>query len=1220
MSPPSSWNFSCGAARSRGLSAPFAQAYDIAGPGWAVATVCTLMSRALSPVAVTAQVRVVSRAQRAELRVYLGDAPEDWANAGQKLADFTFGSVDQLSAKTSEQLSLTYDAPVTDEILFAIVVYGSNLIEPIGGPPLSTTGGTYAQNKIGAAITANQNGQAYFTGSTDLVTQARDYVSYDTTDQGRTVETQYPTGNDGGTYVVGAWAWLDNVQEGDALVFRLGGGVMSDLRVANAEVRYEMRAYRPEAAAGARSGAWESLGGIPIGTYFARPDVGQEDYDRGWWWAQNFGGSLEADVAGRWLLACLVYGSNVTRPVTSADGGRSDIALDAIAQWLAYDAITRNTPGPLPVTDDTTTEPPVEDPPEDEGEVFEEGEDFSTSMPCPPHYRRRTATHAPSVVPRLGKATEYRVQVLRRGGAIQELDIPPQAIASVSWERRVNDVAEHTVSVSKRWPDALRAIELTECWTHELAIWRVPERGQPEIVAIGPFVDYTESRTELTLVANDMGAWFGKRVIHADFDFTGCTDLAEIARVLINDGIGPDDPGLLPYARFIPTGITAQRSGAAFRLNLDKELGDMAEQGLDWTFVGRRLYVSGDLAAQWPHVARLGEQHFDQDVEVNGAGKEALTRKFVTNAESQNVYIGVAGGIDPVLGLLENTDNSDDVTDNQTARTAAKVALAAGYPVPYYVRVPDGASLTADAPVTIGQLIPGVGVSVEITSYLKPRIGLQRLTQVRTTWNAEEGEQIAVSLSPWAGVVEADDLARVATTDELGTTDYDVERDPDPVQVDDTDTIEGTASTDPTEPVRGDKVVGQVSRTDNLGHFGSNQDLVYPDDKVFTEQYQVGNVFPDYYGFPYLLAKRTIYARAGDRLYVTGQITQLFKTAPGDMSLQVRIAAGTDITATSGNLEATGGTITVDHVDPDEAGFEYLFLSDTSRWPNHEFDGGLFGYQGWFPFDVPATGVYTVGLVLTGTGGGGWKYAPDLKRNDPNGGAQAGLHTAVRGPRVENKITPGKAVTLAMTVEVPGQTFYTFEGSQYINAISEPGGQVSCWVFWLEGSTAPSSADLTNPASDMNRWNYLAGGNSGYLDAPGPGVSDFSWGLSYFPNYYQGTKTYTFFIACYGSKEWDEGSSAQHPRYMKLTGKNMVITDGQSGEAGTDGSTSDPTIYPIGPTDTADTTVNATATTDDGTAGAASTSDDDDNMSTSPRADPQTDTITGPENPTDASV
>lgn len=763
-----------------------AAAYAVTGDGWAVPASITFTPCLRREVMLGADVRTYGNPTRAELRAYPGAAGADghWATAGTVVTTLTFDAPDAYGARRAGPVEVRYPNDDVDDIQFAIVIFGTDLRQPSPGN-ITDDYATYG----GAALAAQQDGGnpddfPSYDDNTDLVnTGIRNYATVDTSTQSGSGTARFPVS--GPDWALCAHLWIDNVVAGDRITGMIDGGINAP--PGSTDVSFEIRGYPPAETAAALGGAWSTAGegwssaeleGVDYntseGNSYNTPDMQ-------YWRIFNdpFFEVPAVQTGGRWLVALLARGSNgIARPKRNPTGynwGPSISYTDELDYNILLTDPPLDDPQAAPVD---TTDP--SDPANDGsagGQVFDYGYTATSLVPCQPAYRSVVASHAPTVLPRLGTAIGYRVAVTLRGGAVPLLDLPPAAISQVSWGRRINDVAEHEVVLTKRDP-ALAALAQIEAWVHELAIWRIPDQGQPQLVALGPFIDWTESRTEVTLLARDMGAWFGKRIIHNAFAFTdGCTDLAEIARHLILDGMGPDDPGLLPYAQFTATGISAQRSGDADKLMLDKELGDLAGLGLDYTFVGRRLIVSGDLAAQLPRVARLGGQHFVGDVEINGAGAEALTRVFKTNDQSDDSYIGYAGGIDPVLGLLENTDASDDITDNATARTAARVALAAAYPVPYYVRVPDGASLTPDAPITIDQLVPGVGMRVEITDFLKPLAGLQRLTQVKASWDAENGEQIQVSLSPWAAV-PADDATVVPSAASLGVADADVESDP----------------------------------------------------------------------------------------------------------------------------------------------------------------------------------------------------------------------------------------------------------------------------------------------------------------------------------------------------------------------------------------------------------------------------------------------------------
>ena len=803
-----------GGAGSYGAAEYLRYPYEFVGAGWAVACWGLLQITGGGGNIYVTQVgaRTLGNPTRAELRLYPpGFTPRDdttWVTSGEVVTTLTFGGADEYGNRYTPLRSLVYDGPgaTADGIAtLAVVIFGTQLAQPTGG--LITVSGEQRM-LLGGVINAGvfQSGLLPFTYLQDepgppTTSTARQQLRASATlthpyvrigEQPPPEGTAFPAGYAGPAGVTSPRGYIDLLTN-DTLTLTAGRFSVSIPRSAAptkpAPPTVELAYWDPDGAEHIlATGAMGELG-------FQSPD--------GQYWTYNYDAAAQGPITGSTGYAGpgrFGYAIRVLSAYPLVHGGNYGVDLAVTA---TVGAATTLSPNPFPIEDE---EPPDEETPTGStqpGDVltvsfptdpasygtpqdYRDGVTWDTPVPCrAPAPRRVAPGRAPAALPQLGRAAAYRVQILTRGGGQLAYDVPDHALTALTWERRVNETAEHTVELAKRTHVAGHVLAYVgDPWAYEVAIWRVPQYGPAELAAVGPIVDWTETRTTLTLAARDITAWFGKRAIHHDFAFTGCTDLAEIARWMIADAIAPDDPGLLPGALFFPTGISVTRSGVGNTLMLDSELADLAGLGLDYTVVGRRLVVSGDLAGQWPHVARLGDHHIDGDLEVNLAGGETVTRVWkvggsgtTSTSATAAAVLGYAGGVDPLLGLLESVEDDSALTTNATARTAARVALAAGYPTPQYVRVPDDAGLAPTAPVTLDMLVPGVGMHVHAAGFYRPVGQVQRLTRVQGTWDADAGERIAVSLAPWAQLVP-DDAGVLATPVSLGTFDQNVATEP----------------------------------------------------------------------------------------------------------------------------------------------------------------------------------------------------------------------------------------------------------------------------------------------------------------------------------------------------------------------------------------------------------------------------------------------------------
>lgn len=345
---------------------------------------------------------------------------------------------------------------------------------------------------------------------------------------------------------------------------------------------------------------------------------------------------------------------------------------------------------------------------------------------------------------RLGCAKEYNLLITDRcgGSTVAELQFE-----RLTWQRVRDDVSTAQVTVPQG-ADCCGQLENVRTWRNELHVIRDGEE-----VWCGPIVVQPNCRSGVTIVAWDMFAWLGKRVIRErrcydpDCGGTAATGPA-IAEQLIRDGLAPDDPCLLDYLTVVPGGLRQERDYLVNSAYVLAALKDLARGGLDFTAIGRRLLVM-------PEGATLGRtdlltcDHFMDDVCVTADGANAATRAVVTGkaGDNQTVVSGAAGGVDPYYGLLEVLLDDSTVKTAAAAQAQAAGLLASSDPSRLLVQPPQASALTPDAPVCINELVPGVEVPVALDCTCRGAVQSMRLDKLDVTVTAA-GEKVAPLLSP----------------------------------------------------------------------------------------------------------------------------------------------------------------------------------------------------------------------------------------------------------------------------------------------------------------------------------------------------------------------------------------------------------------------------------------------------------------------------------------
>lgn len=175
------------------------------------------------------------------------------------------------------------------------------------------------------------------------------------------------------------------------------------------------------------------------------------------------------------------------------------------------------------------------------------------------------------------------------------------------------------------------------------------------------------------------------------------------------------------------------------------ELDELANTGVDWTFVLDRLYVGGFTVGGQSVVSRhvLSETDF-LDLKLRKTANELATRVFV---RGNNEIRGQYGSFGPG-GILYETviDEQNTIRDQATADLAARTKWDRVHlPLPY---VDGGNVLSPDTPVLLEDLIPGVEFR-NIFMWGDERFDeVLRLESVKVSVNDEGTEEVNVTLQP----------------------------------------------------------------------------------------------------------------------------------------------------------------------------------------------------------------------------------------------------------------------------------------------------------------------------------------------------------------------------------------------------------------------------------------------------------------------------------------
>lgn len=347
-----------------------------------------------------------------------------------------------------------------------------------------------------------------------------------------------------------------------------------------------------------------------------------------------------------------------------------------------------------------------------------------------------------ALVGTLGCVQEYTVLVVTKAG------VPLGALnpSAVQWSRVLDDVSDCVLTIESN-PFCCDILSTLRTWHYEVQLYR-----DGEYVWSGPIVQITGGRTQVTIVANDLFALLGQRIIHDPLCFaTACggspNDLTVLGTAIIEDALTVDGHRFSIVSQ--PTGITGQRlySPGENALTVFKEA---LALGLDATMLGPRFILgAANGVAPFGRSATLMCDDFVGDLQFEEDGLALATRAVTLGTG----FVGVAkspgsdaNGEDPYYGLLEYVSPSrPELVTQSEADIAAGAIISSRYPVPVTLIVPDGSQLAQTAPIPISGLVPGVVTTIIADCLCRPVTADMILSKVEVSWDGTNGEKVSVT-------------------------------------------------------------------------------------------------------------------------------------------------------------------------------------------------------------------------------------------------------------------------------------------------------------------------------------------------------------------------------------------------------------------------------------------------------------------------------------------
>ena len=223
---------------------------------------------------------------------------------------------------------------------------------------------------------------------------------------------------------------------------------------------------------------------------------------------------------------------------------------------------------------------------------------------------------------------------------------------------------------------------------------------------VGPVTDVLQGSQLIDVEVSDASALWERREIETMIDASG--DLATLFAVFHEEVIGLDNrfgtvlhlvESLVQGERFV---------SSEDNMFLATMLRELARSGVDYTMVGRNLYVNGVIDRA--PVATLTDAHFVGEIKVQKVGKAQAN--YVVVVGGSTATGGTVRGIaqDPTsiaeMGKLVRVFRESSILDVPSAVTAAEQRLETLLD-PIVITMPTGSLISPMAPVTLSQLIPG---------------------------------------------------------------------------------------------------------------------------------------------------------------------------------------------------------------------------------------------------------------------------------------------------------------------------------------------------------------------------------------------------------------------------------------------------------------------------------------------------------------------------------
>ena len=295
----------------------------------------------------------------------------------------------------------------------------------------------------------------------------------------------------------------------------------------------------------------------------------------------------------------------------------------------------------------------------------------------------------------------------------------PREWAEVTWTRSLSEVSSATAKLTTSRAAAETLRDTIEPWTHILSIHR-----DGVLAWSGPVLIPTTQGAAITLECRDPSILLSRRVVLYEMSWTN-HDVSDIAAGVIRAAVGGDDPyGLAASMTVAPMGASRYTSYyIAPRTKLVSEvLSDLVDHGLEWTCSAGRLFIGP--VQRDRTTAPVTEAHLSTPLAISKDGSDQVTAQTVLGRGVSASFTDTAAPI-----RLDGIESVDSITNSGACFDEARRRVKSRVTAPYRI-VPGSSRLLPTAPVTLDELIPGVGVPLAVARAAESIDTVMRLTGV----------------------------------------------------------------------------------------------------------------------------------------------------------------------------------------------------------------------------------------------------------------------------------------------------------------------------------------------------------------------------------------------------------------------------------------------------------------------------------------------------------